>query len=834
MKKIITLFLIVFLFASSEVAQAKEQSDIKNNLIFAIGLLENSEKEFQLDDYITNSELVKAIYVIMDLPLEDYSDASDYLIKSGFIGTIGKEKEAAQADNLVRAMVNLLGYRDENYKKAASEAGLYKNVSFKNRYVTRDEFIAFVYNTLIAEKFELAYFKGDSATFEKKGNILEDRFNIKRVVGVVNSDYSTGVGQGDISCKMKGAMGIGNITIQAKENTKEYLGRNVEAFLKFDDNSECDAELVAIEKYKNSEYKATSEYIDGATSNNRMVWIDYRTGKKKQKNIPAGIDVIFNGKRIGAARELAKTIFTPADGEVIMIDNDNDGDINVIIVWSSKVYLTEYASVEDEIIYDKSGEIINLKNKEYLIYDIDGEKVSLADIQEFDVLNVAFGENPDDEIYIVKTSENTVSGTYKRIGYSALIGKDEYSMGAYCRVNNVLDGDFVQAYLDMYNRIAYVMRQKKYEYGYITKAYYDEAEEKVLIKLYTFDEGVQKLCLADKVTIQNELGKKKYGGSWESAENLYAALKDKNELIKYKINSDGRVNLIIFATSKIGCDVEDTSDDLEAYYGISAGGIILSREAKFLQDMFVSNYIVGEDTILLSLEGTPENPENFRQLAVEDLVSDSDYYVKIYDVNMEYEAGIVVIDNVEDWYVKYGSIVESVSEVLDENDEICLELTIYNQGEKKTITANDMDMISSSYVADKFYNRGAKISEISIGDIIFYNEDKNGKISSFAYIYKNRDFEKQGFYHTSNYGWGSNYIPNAGMALTYCNVKKKLNNMIVADIDGARPIRESTWRNYYICENGKLRTAGFSDIRQGDRIVGLWKWSNLNDVVIYR
>lgn len=832
MKRILSVLLIIFLLVPTGFAAEAEQTSVKSDLISAIGLLESSELGFQPEKYVTNSELARAICIIADRQPGEYAEAAAWLKAEGLTGTVGAEKEAAEADNLVRAMVRILGYKDDNFKKAASGAGLYKNASFKGRYITRAEFAAFVYNALTAEKFTLESFTDDGVTLSKKGNILEDRFNIKRVVGVVSADGSTALHENEEPCRSVNEMRLCGVTVRTDKNTKDFIGRRVEAFLKFDENSESDAELAAIAKYKNTEYRAVSEYIDGATTNRRLVWVDYRTGKQNKKELPSGAEVIYNGKRKGIAGELSKSVFTPPDGEVILIDNDADGKIDAVMVWSYRVYTAETITLGDELIYDKSGNIVDLKNKEYFVYDESGAKISLSDIKEFDVLSVAFGE--DDEIYIVRTSGKTASGTYKRIGYSVLIGKDEYSLGAYCDINNASDGDYVKAYLDMYNRAVFIVRRSKYEYGYITKAYYDEIDEKVYVKMYTFGGGVKKLCFAEKATVQSELGKEKFGSGFGSAENLYNSVKNKNELVKYRENSEGLISTILFATSKIGCAPEDSTDDFEAYYGISSGAAISSREAKFLQNMFVSSYFVGDNTKLLSLEGNPEEPEKFRQLSASDLVSDNDYYVKIYDVNEKYEAGIVVIDKVEDWYVKFGSIVESVSETVDESGEECLEISVFNQGEKKVIRTDNKNLQSDSYVADKFYNRGTRISEIGVGDVIFYNENSSGKLASFAVVYKNKPLSEQGFYHTSNYGWGSNYIPNAGMAMTYCRVTKRLNNMIVADIDGPRPIKESAWRNYYICEKGRLYKAELSDVRAGDRIVGLWKWSNLNDVIIYR
>ena len=74
------------------------------------------------------------------------------------------------------------------------------------------------------------------------------------------------------------------------------------------------------------------------------------------------------------------------------------------------------------------------------------------------------------------------------------------------------------------------------------------------------------------------------------------------------------------------------------------------------------------------------------------------------------------------------------------------------------------------------------------------------------------------------------------MTVAYFKVLKTFEDLIVADINGARPIAEYTWRNYYLYDSKKNRVekASFRDVLPGDRVVGLWKWANLNDLIIYR
>ena len=401
----------------------------------------------------------------------------------------------------------------------------------------------------------------------------------------------------------------------------------------------------------------------------------------------------------------------------------------------------------------------------------------------------------------------------------------------------IANGDFVSAYLDKYDRASYIVKEDEYQYAFLEKTYYsDEDGENLIFKMYTLNDGAVKKTAADSLTITSELGKTKYRrnrGDMKNYKVLYNLIDGKQEPVKYKTNTAGEIRELVFATSKIGYEMSDGTDIFEAYYGISTGGKINSREAKFIRNKFVSKYIVTPETVILSLEKKEEktDSERIRRLTTADLTDDSDYYVRIYDVNEKFEAGMVVIDRVDDWYTKLGSIVSNVSHVLDDEGEECLSFEIYTSGEKSVILADNPDMQTDSSVAGRFENAGTKLSEITVGDVIYYKLDTKGKVSAFAVLHKNNN---RGFYHRSNYGWGGNYIPNAAMAVTYFNVIKTYSDLIIAEIDGARPIEEYEWRNYYIVENGKMRKAEFSDVKPTDKVVGLWKWSNMNDMIIYR
>lgn len=824
MKKIIILAILLCVCAAETVFANTSVEDVEINLITELGLLKKyDDGTFRKEEYATCADLDYAVAVMSKSETENNE----------------KYSEALTADEMVVEMVHLLGYYGENYKKIASEAGIYKGTKLYGGYVTREDFSKIIYNTLLADKFQLSGMNNEKITFEKHGNLLWDVFKIERVIGIAEAD-STAYIDNFIYGLKKNEIMISGIRVSGISDTKNYLARRVEAFLRFEDDSKINAQAVLVNKYKNDEIKITSEFIDGATTSGCVVWMNSGNEKLSRKKIPSDAVVIYNGNRLGKAIEQEWSIFTPADGEVNIIDNDGDGEAEAIIIWSYIPYVVDYVNVSNSIIYDKIGRTpINLEDREYTVFDGNGKETKIDTLKPYDVISVSFGKNEDDEIIIRISSANPVSGKYTRDGYSIFIDRDEYSLSGWCDLNGAKNGEKITAYLDIYNRPVYIERISDLEYGYLSSVNYDIDSESIYFKLYTFEKGVKKYESAEKITVYEQGVKTKYIRG-KNGENSFKVLNElishRQELVKFRLNSDEEIKEIHFPDNKIYQNMPDNDVDFSVYYAIDSSESPQFRTAKFLQNTLASRCIITQNTKMMSVEGNSQNIEKFKRISLDDLISDGDYDVIVYDLNEKFEAGAVIfktVDTIDSRYSNFGSIVGSVTEAAGDGGEKLLQISVYTLGEKKILYADNPDLISDEVVADKFQNRGTKLSEIKSGDVIYYTLDCDERISSFAVLHKNNDGE---FYYRSNYGWGGNYIPNAAMAVTYCRVEKTYSDLIIADIDGLKPILPNQWRHYYIYEKSKnkLKQAEFSDVKPGDKIVGLWKWSNMNDLIIYR
>lgn len=816
-KKIISIVIIISILSLFGVVSAQEKES-HEQLLVALGLLTNGK-----EGYITNAEL---------------SEAAEILSVNEKLSEEKKPEEAASVDTLLYVAVRALGYPKENYKSYTSE--VLKNVVLDEKYVTKEIYAGVMYNTLTNERVKLSRFDGDRPVFLKQGTLLKDLFNVKKVTDIVQADFSAYINYDSNQKLAKDEIFVGGIAARGADNTKKYLGRRIEAYIKLDENDEKRGVLLAAEKSGNEEIKKTSEVIDGATTSKKLVWLDKESDKLKSKEIPKEAVVICNGKRMGNAWSQEWSLFTPGDGEVNLIDNNSDGNIDVVIIWNYNLYVTDYVNSEEKIIACRNfayGITVALEGKNYFIFDENGAALSLTDIKPYDILCIT--DTSEENVYIACSKKETAEGIYRRSGYSIYVGNDRYSIGnsGLYDFSSFSDGDKVRVYFDIYDRTAYIVRLSEYEYAFLNKVYYAYSEdEPMYLKLYTADGNVVQKELADKVKVIDENGtetnyfRKKSGNNSFSV--LAGLLDGRYELIKYRENTLGKVTRIMFARSKIGQDIPNTTGGFDIYYGNASGISLDFKEAKYLQNMFVSRYRIMPDTLIFSVEEDKSKPEKFRKLSMSDLSGDSDYRVMIYDVDSRFKVGAVVLEKYTDWYAKYGSIVTDISKEAGEDGEILTRITLFTRGEENVIYAEDCGIKTNSEIAVRFGNTDATLADIAVGDIIYYKTGQNGYVTGIAYLHKN--ISGQAFYHKSNYGWGDIYIPNCAMAVIHCPVKSVYDDMFVIYSDGSMPVMVNENINYYVCERNKLRKTDFSELTAGDTIVGLWKWSGLNDVIIYR
>ena len=331
-------------------------------------------------------------------------------------------------------------------------------------------------------------------------------------------------------------------------------------------------------------------------------------------------------------------------------------------------------------------------------------------------------------------------------------------------------------YIDYFGEIAgFMLETSGKNYGYITKAYYDDAEEKAFIKIFTKNaefvtyEVSEKLKYNDTpiknaATIALGTGE---GSSGEGLSRLQALLKLTGDeadtvyqLVVYKTNSDNVITSIQTATDKTTANpVPDTDAELNVngFYVAGEREFVLnyisaynSETQRYAGLRFYKNmaeyqpyYYVDGTTIQFIIPSDKTSEKDFK-IATKPTSTDVSLAgpVRIFDAGPGGVIGAITSNTSNDG--KYGTpgVIDSINDVLDEDDEPCKEIVF--AGGSSVILASDVQFTQPVTSDSKgSINWCGKVPEyanytlddLSRGDTVTYTT-KDGKVDNLRVLVK--------------------------------------------------------------------------------------------------
>lgn len=281
------------------------------------------------------------------------------------------------------------------------------------------------------------------------------------------------------------------------------------------------------------------------------------------------INFIFNERRL---TYFSKTHLKPKNGNVVLIDADNDGKYETVKVKSYIDYIVSNVAADDDkiCITDKNEKTpieINIEDDDWSVTK-NGEEISYKDIKKNMILSIAADKMSQDnltvesdaEYFEIAVSDNTVEG----VASSYSTDDNEITIdGTVYKISNWFDntrynlftgvnGTF---YLNANGEVCSVEYKREESYGFITRAYSDDNDEKILwVKIYTQDDEFVLYKCASNLKID--------GGRYKEAQKSIdhikeAAVKFKSytqsifenangteQLVRFKVNDDGELTSI--------------------------------------------------------------------------------------------------------------------------------------------------------------------------------------------------------------------------------------------------------------------------------------------------
>lgn len=346
-----------------------------------------------------------------------YSGGIYYLRSMGIINGVSADKfdpdgyvslEAAYVMSL-RAMDydDIINLKYGNNKNAiilmAKDAKIDEGVSVTNtNAITVGEACDILANTATKPVLYQVSF-GDETEYNRKSySILSVYSDIVYAEGIMTNNGITTLGDNPVS---NGRVVIGGIELTNKSfmGAKDLLGKNVEFFFTKDKK-----ELIYAQPFNNTIIQIDADdLVPGSTTINNISYYT-ESGKQKNESLMLTTKMIYNGFQhpYYTADDIKIT-----DGMVTLIDNDNDGDFEVVCVDEYVDYEVTGATDKAVVTTDKAIEYEQYKNVYF--FDENGNSITYDKVASGSTATVC--ESKDKNMLSIYFISNSINGILNKV-----------------------------------------------------------------------------------------------------------------------------------------------------------------------------------------------------------------------------------------------------------------------------------------------------------------------------------------------------------------------------------------------------------------------------------
>lgn len=489
------------------------------NIKYAIdlGLISAGEK-FSPDEAVTYIQAIKIL-----------TCAAGYGAKAGFMG----------------------GY-PTGYLKVASEANIGGGVELSgDDALSHDASMKLILDAVCADMLDVTSY-GDNVEYASTEgrNILSVFHEIYIADGIAEANKSTGLYSASANIDESGIRINGNNYYGEGYNT--LLGKKARVFFKGDKQRR----IICAYPISSKVYSFDNE-DDLLFSGGRISAFRDGGDKEEKYSVSPEYTLIYNGKYYPAAENTCNELINPASGYVELIDNNDDGKIEVIIVKDIEYGVVGGTNVFEEKIYDKfkaNGMVSLSGDIEYFISDTEGNSLTLEDLAENDVLGYAISKDGT-AIEIIRYS-GRIGGTYNEYGDGILVlGEDKkitlsnYFIENVKALDDIALGTQLVAYLGIGNQAVYIeVYSESLRYGFLADYGEDNTriDGKPCVMLYDTEGVMNVYNVADKIVFNGN----KYTAA--QAKPYFEELNEKEAImrvVKYDTNENGELTKIYSAVT---------------------------------------------------------------------------------------------------------------------------------------------------------------------------------------------------------------------------------------------------------------------------------------------
>lgn len=690
--------------------------------LFGMGIITNTETSYA--DVENGTDLASAVRFACDAGIISKSD--------NFYPT-----RSVTYNEAYKMILSALGYQAEalyeggyptGYYVVATQLNLNKGVLNKTDTLSACDFYVLLFNTLNT-KVRRAISVTVSEThvsmdFESSQTVLELYFNIFKVKGIVEGN--------EISClySTEYTAPSGYIFIDGIKYLGDYkkypLGCRVNGYAQTADSG--DNKIIYLSTDQNSTVLINSEQ-NPKLQNGSLICYD-ENGKNKEFHFADETAVIFAGK---SYMKYNSSDFEINDGYIVAIDNNGDNKYDAFHIYESNFISVDKVDYSSNTIYDRNN-VRNIylggQDVEYIIKDMTLDDISSGMYLEYYV-------SKDGKYYEIEIISNSVDGIIENIdnsGNKLTLNDKEYGLTQYFKnINSKVEaGTEVTAILSKNGKLVAIegVIGSEYRYGYLFASEQNEngVDKFIRVKLLAEDGTLRVFKLAKNIIFNYDRKTDLY---------VYVQISANQQLIRYKVNSEGKISCIFTQNSEEGT-LENNEDDGKILKRFRFEGDDTENKIYYkITGYFVPYFTISSTTkifIALNNNGLSDEKRYYLGKGKDFLANDTlvpSNEIRVYNVNSNGVAGAIVYmpkssyDTPVSTEASSGIIAKAVY-ALNPDGEIAVKLVMYSNDKYKTYYIN---------TDEEFYKRlqsanGGDSIPFNIGDYIRYNADTYGFITN--------------------------------------------------------------------------------------------------------
>lgn len=833
--------LITMLLCSINVAFAETGEYITEtsefNVKVAIGL--GAIDEYDAEKKITVADFKKAI---------DAVTPSDGL-SSLYIENNKADSNEISCKDAAAVIVDLLGYGAFSDKKSTEKLSVDEMFKMAQKYnildgveqkpqetLTMKAMVAMLCNMLETRTVNVTYTGAKMSVALSKYDYLEDVMDMEYINGIVQTVRYSSIKE-DEGTEYNRIV-IDGIAYECDiDNFDEYIGMKVKALVHHTDDG--DRVLVLFDKGKAIEISADD--IEECTANR----IKYAYGRTtKTVSLSGGADVLYN---FSLLKDWTADDLNITQGRLVLIDNNNDGNYDVVKIEEYKSMYVFASSIDAEKISNSEGQSISISKlieKNYPIFD-KGKVITPENIPRNSVATYYLDKSG--EVVRIYFNNEIAAGTVGSFDLSentVMLEGNEYSYTDEIEneITKLSPGTSITVNINIYGEIAYFQVAKdSYMYGYMTTFFSDDGGSTMSAKIFT---------QANEFTVYDVASKLNLNGSSMSAEkafayNLNTGLWDEagkiSQIVKYKVNKDGKITSLRTAANYDVGQPERLLKGKDGVYTYHSGMKTITGDTRC------------NDLTKVFLIPTDLNETTKYKYGGPEVLTGEDITCQIYDIDEDRYAGVIVarID-------PYGStmiddiggsvyMVERTYQCISARDEITVGIKAHRLGEKEPTT---VDMVfNRPDIARAHSGETITPETLQRGDIILVSGDgtSSAEMGNFSVWYRPgltepHEFTKQFWSSAATVDefFADARIYAAGEVISIVKngiiVNNKPKDTENYDAWNRIVTLTDTTPMYIVDKNNKYtERASFGDLREGDEIYQLYSGGPVPaEFIVYR